>query len=393
MGGSPYQLEGSMEERLPRVICADDHEDNRTLIAETLAGEAIELVSCASGDAAIEAFREGGARCLLLDVRMPGRDGFATLEAIRALPGGAEVPTLFLTALRDVDTFDRARELGAEFVAKPIRADELAGRVRTLLQLAGYSMELRAHHAELARQRDELVRMQLLRELMSAFLVHDLKSPAAAIQLHAELLLRDPSLSADARDSAAAIPALAQRTTTLTCNILDLTKADEGQLRIERRDVAWRDVVRDVASTLALSAREREVTLSIEVARDAIVSGDADMLRRVLENLVENALRHAPPRSSIQILGTVPDGSCAELRVRDRGPGISPSLRPQLFERFGPREPTGGSRRGHGLGLPFCRVAVELHGGSIDVEPDDRGACFVVRLPLARPTLARQNVS
>lgn len=364
----------------PRILCADDVEDNRVLVAETLADEGLDVVTCSSGDALIEAFRDGGASLLLLDVRMPGRDGFETLAAVRELPGGAEVPALFLTALRDLDTFDRALAARAEFISKPIRPVELTARVRTLLRLGAIGAELRAHHDELARQRDAIMRLQLQHEMMSAFLVHDLKSPAGTIALHADILRRDPRLPDDARESAQAIGVLARRMAQLARNLLDLSRADEGRLVLARERVGWAELATETLAAFSLPAQEREVTIVLDTADDARVAGDADMLRRVLDNLVDNALRHAPARSEVRIeAGRV--GSVVELRVCDTGRGIPVAMHERVFERFAQLGSRDESRRGHGLGLPFCRVAAELHGGTISIDATRSGAVFVVRLP------------
>jgi two-component system sensor histidine kinase/response regulator len=363
-----------------RILCADDVEDNRILVEETLADEGLAVVSCASGDALIEAFRQGGADLLLLDVRMPGRDGFETLAAVRELAGGAHVPALFLTAQRDLDTFDRALAAKAEFISKPIRPAELAGRVGTLLRLGALDAELRAHHDELARQRDAIMRLQLQHEMMSAFLVHDLKSPAGAIALHADVLRRDRRLPNDARESAEAIGVLARRMAHLARNILDLSRADEGRLQISREEVSLSELATVVSAASALPALERNVTILLEIAPDVCVLGDGDMLRRVLENLVENALRHAPTGSEVRVEGARV-GSMVELRVCDAGRGVPAALHERIFERFAQLGSRDESRRGHGLGLPFCRVAADLHGGTITIDPERAGAVFVLRLP------------
>jgi signal transduction histidine kinase len=374
-----------MTERRARVLCADDVEDNRVLVAETLVDEGLDVVTCSSGDALIEAFRDGGASLLLLDVRMPGRDGFETLAAVRELPGGAEVPALFLTALRDLDTFDRALAARAEFISKPIRPVELTARVRTLLRLGAIGAELRAHHDELARQRDAIMRLQLQHEMMSAFLVHDLKSPAGTIALHADILRRDPRLPTDARESAQAIGVLARRMAQLARNLLDLSRADEGRLVLARERVGWSELATETLTAFSLPAQEREVTIVLDAADDARVSGDPDMLRRVLDNLVDNALRHAPARSVVRIeAGRV--GSVVELRVCDTGRGIPVAMHERVFERFAQLGSHDASRRGHGLGLPFCRVAAELHGGTISIDATRSGAVFVVRLPAESET-------
>lgn len=365
-----------------RILCADDQPDNRALLEETLAGEGVEVVACASGDEALTRFSERPFDCVLLDVRMPGKDGFQTLRELRELPGGRDVPVIFLTALRDLDTFDRALAAGADFLSKPIRPVELAARVQTLLQLRRLSAEVREHHHEIARQRDAIMRLQLQKERLSAFLVHDLKSPISAMHAHAELLVRDRALSSGARDSARAIKDLCGRLNQLALNLLDLAKAEEGQLAPRRARVDLGALASQVREAFALLAAERSVCLSAEIAPDIELWGDGDMLRRMLENLVDNALRHSPADTLVSIEAETVDAH-VELRIADQGRGIPDSLRESIFDRFVQlQEGTASSRGGRGLGLSFCRMTAEAHGGTIHVDPARSGAVFVVRLPI-----------
>src|SRR4029079_16757557 len=136
------------------------------------------VVEAVNGEDAIRSFEVDRPDCVLLDVRMPGMDGFVVCSRMRAMDGGHDVPIVFLTALRDVDTFDRAlRAGGDDFLTKPIRPTELIVRVQNALKLRRLSGELREHYELLKHQRDDVQRLQLHKERLSAFIVHDLKNP------------------------------------------------------------------------------------------------------------------------------------------------------------------------------------------------------------------------
>jgi len=185
-----------------KILVVDDNAENRALVEATLGDEGHEVVAAENGARALELFEREPPDCVLLDVRMPGMDGFAVCAALRALPGGADVPVLFLTASRDVDTFDRALRAGADdFLTKPIRPTELIVRVQAALKLRQTSADLREHYEIVRKQRDALVRLQLQKEQLTAFLVHDIKSPVSTIDLHAQLLLRDKQLSDRGRET------------------------------------------------------------------------------------------------------------------------------------------------------------------------------------------------
>jgi signal transduction histidine kinase len=365
------------------LLVVDDNEANRALARSALEDEGYRVVIAHDGREAIEAFSREPLDCILLDVRMPDIDGLTACTRIRALPGGADVPVLFLTALRDVDTFDRALQAGGDdFLTKPVRPTELVARVQAALKLRRLRAELREHYELLKQQRDDLLRVQLQKERLMAFVVHDLKNPVSSMDLHAQLLLRDPQLSESARRSASQIRNEARQLNRMILNLLDLSKADEGKLTIERTGVDLGTLVADLLSEFEATAAARKVRLEASSGGERL-RADSDIMRRLLMNLLDNALRHAPPETTVSV-STTRHADGVEIRVSDQGTGVPPELKERIFEPFvqaegaGPRVQT---RTGRGLGLAFCRLAAEAHGGRIWIEDAAPGAAFCVKLP------------
>ncbi|MGK4002263.1 hybrid sensor histidine kinase/response regulator [Sorangium sp. So ce1036] len=373
-----------MEQQEPRsrVLVVDDNEQNRALAQATLEDDGYEVVLAASGEEGIGQFERHRPDCVLLDVRMPGMDGFAVCARIRGLPEGADTPIVFLTALRDVDTFDSAlRAGGDDFLTKPVRPAELLVRVQTALRMRRLGAELREHVERVRQQRDALMRLQLQKEQLMAFVVHDLKNPVSSMDLHAQVLLRDRGLPEDARDSARHIRDQARSLLRLVYNLLDISKSEEGRLAPERARVDLRALVGELFAALELRASSRSLSLREAVEAPA-VQADPDLLRRTIENLLENAILHAPVGTAVTV-SAVKDGAEVELRVADSGRGLPPEMRARVFERFVQLDADAQSaqRAGRGLGLAFCKMAVEAHGGRIWVEDNAPGAVFCVRLP------------
>jgi two-component system, sensor histidine kinase and response regulator len=367
------------------ILVVDDNEANRSLARSTLEDEGYLVIVASGGEEGVGAFERETPDCVLLDVRMPRVDGFEACRRIRALPGGADVPVLFLTAQRDVDTFDRAIRSGADdFLTKPIRPTELAVRVQTALKLRRMGAELRQHYEVLKRQRDELLRVQLQKERLMAFVVHDLKNPVSAMDLNAQLLLRDAAVPESARELARQIRAESQQLGRMILNLLDLSKADEGKLEAKLSSIDLRAVLGGVFDDLRAEAESRAVALRSEVRVERI-HADPDLLRRLLANLVENAVRHAPRATAVAVTASQADGA-VEIRVADAGSGVPVDMREKVFDPFIQLDSADGarSRGGRGLGLAFCKSAVAAHQGRIWIEDAAPGAVFCVKLPDGR---------
>jgi signal transduction histidine kinase len=370
-----------MDSALAKILVVDDNRENRALAQATLEDEGYRVLLAPTGESGIRLFEEEQPDCVLLDVRMPGTDGFAVCARVRALPGGEHTPVVFLTALRDVETFDRALKAGGDdFLTKPVRPAELVIRVRAALKLRRMSAELAEHYALVRHQRDDLMRLTLQKERLTSFVVHDLKSPVNTLDLYAQLLLEDRSLPERARASVQHIRDEARSLLRLVLNLLDISKSEEGRLVPALARIDLGALMREIREAFSMRAKSAVLALEAEVGVTAVTADD-DLLRRVLENLVDNAIRHSPPGSAI-VLSSVERDGAVEIRVADGGPGIEPAARDKVFERFVQLEqdPTIKRSGGRGLGLAFCKLAVEAHGGKIWVEDGRPGAVFCVRL-------------
>ncbi|MFT3697032.1 MAG: response regulator [Kofleriaceae bacterium] len=348
------------------VLVVDDNVENRALAAATLGDEGITVEVAATGEEALETFARMQPECILLDIGLPGMDGVTVCERIRARPDGERVAILFITGRRDVESFDRAlRAGGDDFLTKPFRPQELLVRIQTARRLREMATERDATALELKRQRDELQRLQLQKEQLTEFLVHDLKNPVNSIELLARRAMRaEPETGKKIREETRGLM-------RMITNLLDMNKAQEGLLVPARRKTDLAELVRDAIGELEERAKLARVVITPDV-QVASAEIDRELIGRVLANLVENAVRHSPEHSTITVRVKAP----LTFEVADVGPGVPIEQRETIFDRF----VTGGTRANHGLGLAFCRVAVAAHGGRIYVDDSAVGAVFVVEL-------------
>jgi signal transduction histidine kinase len=362
------------------VLVVDDNAENRALAEATLEDEGFTVRLASSGAEALKAFEREPADCVVLDIRMPGMDGITVCRRLRELPAGGDVPILFLTAQRDVDTFDRARAAGGDdFLTKPVRPSELIARVGTATKLRRISIERRELYDIARAQRDDLMRLQLQKEQLVAFLVHDLKNPVNSIDLQGQRITRDPAATERSRDAARRIQSETRALLRMITNLLDLSKADEGGLAPDRRPIPLGELLAEVEEAMRPRAREARVALRASSAVGAALVADRDLLLRTIENLIDNALRYAPEDTEIS-MSAAADATGVEIRVADAGPGVPEEQRGHVFERFAQAE-GARARTSRGLGLAFCKVAVEAHGGRIWIEDAMPGAIFCFRIP------------
>ncbi len=222
------------------------------------------------------------------------------------------------------------------------------------------------------------------REEMAALLVHDLKSPLTSVVANIEYM-RAQVTASDGESLEAAGDALsaARRLSLMIGTLIDTARLEERSMRIEPRDVAVRELVRPVFVERSRDAAMHHVELRCSVDGDTTLRCDAGLLRRVVENIVDNAIRHTPSGGRVEA-EAVPHDERVDLRIGNTGRPIPVSERARLFEKYAQLEPA--VRANVGLGMHFCRLATEAHAGQIRVESDARyPTVFVVSLPAEGP--------
>lgn len=267
------------------------------------------------------------------------------------------------------------RTLGvATFESPRPRAFEPADVV--LAEALAEAVSLGLGKAALTKAREEMTRM----------MVHDLRGPICGVMGALELLGGAPGLDDGSRRFLDAAERNTRRQLKLVEGILEIARLEEGALPVQREEVALAGLVEEVLQTVMPAAQARGLVLLSEVPETLPRAfADPGLVARILENLLGNALKFSQPGVGPIRVSALLDGTTVELLVHDSGPGVEERIRPRIFEKFVVGSHTG---RGSGLGLAFCRLAVEAQGGRIRLEHPGPGAVFAFSLPLAAPPAA-----
>lgn len=358
------------------ILVVDDKAENLRLLATILESLGFEVRPATSGGTALLAAEHDPPDLVLLDVNMPDMNGFEVCTAFKARPRLKDIPIIFLTALNDVADKVKAFSVGGvDFISKPFHIEEVHARVKMHL-------ELRRAHLDLAASYERLKQLEQLRDDLVHMVVHDMRSPLTVLAGHLTLLQGEArKLSRDAADDLRAAMLGAQSLAGMANDLLDVSRMEQGKLPLSLAD---HDLV-EMAGAVQSSMRGFERGLFVELlpSQPLCVKCDGGLVRRVIENLVSNAMKHASPTGGVRIaLSRTPAG--ARLCVCDDGPGVPPEARQRIFEKFGTmaaRKSTG--YHSAGLGLAFCKLAIEAHRGTIGVEDaEPHGSCFWFELPL-----------
>jgi two-component system, sensor histidine kinase and response regulator len=364
---------------LGTILVVDDNVHNRLIAEAQLVAAGYNVVKADSGAAAVTMFGQRPFELVLLDILMPAMDGFETCRRLRELPNG-NVPIVFLTALNDLVTHEQALEVGADdFLGKPINRTELLIRVRSLIRIKRLQDELR-------KERDTLIQVQRQKEELSALLVHDLKNPLASILANGDYVSEAPSLEEPLREAMRDILTSATTMHRMVVNLLDINRSEEGLLILNREAIGPATLIDELHAQGRRRLANRSQRLVVACTGTRRINGDRALLLRVLENLLDNCMKYTPSGGTIWIDAADSGNDGVELRVRDEGKGIPAEYRARIFEKFVQieRDARTHARTSHGLGLVFCRLATEAHGGKIWVEENQpRGSSFCLRLPAA----------
>jgi signal transduction histidine kinase len=228
-------------------------------------------------------------------------------------------------------------------------------------------------------QNDELIQLQAAKEALAQVLVHDLRSPLTGVIASLDTIrceLEEAGLRPDLQKSSGEALRQAERLTSMISDLLDVAKLEEGRLQPRRSRISAAELCEEVRSHALLIPRARRLAILAEAGPDLFLDADRNLLTRMVENLTTNAIRFAKTRV---LVSAQREGNDLVFRVQNDGPPISQSLQGHLFEKFAQGGRTDG---GWGLGLYFCKLAAEVHQGSVGVGASpDWNVTFEIRLP------------
>jgi signal transduction histidine kinase len=384
---APSKSDAPGPEESGGLLIVDDTAANLQLLTRVLGAAGFRVRPVASGEAALAAARSEAPDLVLLDVDMPEMDGYEVCRRLKADPELAEIPVLFLSALGETeDKLAAFAAGGVDYVTKPFRVEELRARIATHLEMRRLQRALETRNRELDASYHKLRELERLRHDLIHMLAHDMRSPLMGISGYLELLEIDREiLSQDHRDFVArALDA----TRTLVRHVdamLDVDRLESSRVPIVAAEHDLRRLVERAIAALGPIGASR-VTWRPESDPSRLARCDAELVTRVVGNLISNALIYSDEDQTVEVAIRPGENGAARVEVRDRGPGVPPDLRPRLFEKYVARGVARGRTRSMGLGLAFCRLAVEAHGGRIGFDsPEGGGATFWFELPPAGP--------
>ena len=360
----------------PVILAVDDQPKNIELIEALLVPHGYEIIAAASGAEALDKLAVNQIDLILLDVMMPGMDGFEVCRRIRQNPGTTHLPVLMLTALHDRSDRLAGIEAGAnDFLTKPFDPTDARLRVKN----AVYAKKL---YDKVQGDFQRLQDLERLRDNLTHMIVHDLRSPLQGISASYEIALGHPeSLSPTQLKFLTMGQNACAGLIEMVSTLLDVSRMEAGQMPVNAAPCDILEIAQVTAVSLLTLAEEKNLSLRVSGA-PATVKADRELIRRVLVNLMANAITFSPDNRSVTITVS-PENGGARVAVADSGYGIPEKYHRKIFEKFGQVESRKqGQKYSTGLGLTFCKLAIEAHGGAIGLESaESKGSTFWFTLP------------
>lgn len=357
----------------PKICVVDDDRIARETTAALLGSEGYDLAFFDSGHDLLESLPATHPDVIVLDVMMPGMDGFEVCQTIKSDAQWRRIPIILVTALDSREDLIRGLNAGAdEFLAKPVNGPELRARIRSMLRIK--------------QQHDRLRAMLKLRQDLANMIVHDMRVPLGAIMLYCQLMRQRGELSPGDRTDLEVIDSQARRVEGFVNDMLQIAKMEGGKLILQTSQVSVNDLVSRVSEVHSAVAESRGIRLVLDLPpEDPMLDLDPSLFNRVLDNLFSNALKVSWAGQTVRVVVTYPaseegpDPSAPSLRVRvlDEGPGVPEDQKDLIFDMFKVVEIGELEGLQFGLGLTFARQVVKAHGGRLWVEPNEpRGSVF-----------------
>lgn len=380
----------------PKILIVDDNVSNIIVIEELLSDLDVELIRAKSGLEAIEKTKVQEFALILMDVQMPGMDGFEAVEIIRQDDKNILLPIIYITAIYNENYYrTKGIKTGAvDFLAKPIIPDLFIGKVTLFVNIYKQRIVLEEEirkrkeaEEEMKLARDQAREAAHAKQLFLSTMSHEIRTPLNAI-VNTAKLLKEENPREDQREDIEILEFSAENLLHLINDILDFSKIDAGKIEFEAIEFEIRKLLNGVHQSFDYQATLKELSLEFLIADDVptVIIGDSARLSQILINLIGNAIKFTEKGKVIveaRVMGYRDEFVDIILRVTDTGIGIPADKLQFVFESF-TQASSSTTRKygGTGLGLAITKKLVDLQGGRIEVKSEMcKGSIFSVIMP------------
>ncbi len=361
------------------ILVVDDEPFVRDILGSALSLQGHRVETAADGAEALERLVGTAFTLVITDLRMPRVTGTQLLDQVRT--HWPHTAVIVATAVDDVRTAVDAMAAGAyDYLTKPFDLSTLPFVVGRALERRRLVLAEEECRRALEERNAELLRLDALQEDLTQMIVHDLRNPLSGISQSLDLV---DVLSAGALNEKAGrwLKSAQENCVVMTDminNLLDIGRMEEGGIVLDRHPTSLPAILGTAAEMMGQSARSKDVEIAVETAPGLPpVPADPSMIRRVAINLVTNAVKYAPRGTAVRVHAEA-EGNGQRVTVADCGKGIPPELRERVFDKYGQAEVRQvAGMRAFGLGLTFCKMAVEAHAGRIWVDDAPGGGALL----------------
>jgi two-component system sensor histidine kinase/response regulator len=362
----------------PTVLIVDDNSNNVKIIAITLRSLNYKLVIATSGKSAIEMVDKTRPDIVLLDVMMPGMDGYEACQIIKSKKENENLPIIFLTALNDKSNIIKGFDAGGvDYITKPFNKEELISRVKTHL-------ELKFTQDELQKTSNYLSDLNSLKDKMFSVIGHDLRSPLGSVKMTLEFL-SETVCDTTGEELKSTVDLLLKTTDevfSLLENLLGWARSQSGNLSVDKEPIDLYDLVNNIYLLNKGNINIKNIDFTIDIDPGTTIFADLNTITIVFRNLLSNAIKFTPNHGKITIASREMNGN-VQIEFRDSGVGIPESNISKLFDPTQHLTTYGTNREsGSGLGLNLCHDFTKRNDGEISVVSElGKGTSFFLLLP------------
>ena len=366
-------------------LLVDDLEENLFALEALLGRDDLNILKARSGDEALELLLKNDVALALIDVQMPGLNGFELAELMRGNERTRRIPIIFVTA-GNADAQRRFRGYGAgavDFIYKPIEADVLRSKADVFFELFRQRQQIAAQRDALQAHAEALKDADVRKDEFLATLAHELRNPLAPLRHGLDILRRSPD-SPEAVNIRDMMDRQLAHLVRLIDDLLDVSRVTQGKVELRNERVNVAEIIRSAVEVSRPLIDSAGHLLMVDLPSEAIwIEGDHTRLAQIVGNLLNNAAKYTPEsgRISLSVRGT---DDTAVISVSDNGIGIAADMQSKVFELFTQVDnQLDRARGGLGIGLALVKQLVDMHRGTITLESAGaaKGSTFYVRIP------------